>query len=193
MACTSHSGMVGDPFIQTYQRSNNIFALEDGYPTPETNIAKLEHTVQEPACTVNMALELDNQSLLSGGKFSEAGYVYVCDGDEVNIYDRRTAKIKVSEEAVRKGWRFPHTKLWRTPLIYQVTYLNMHTLLLNGPTGHESIKSLYTVLTSASVIEHIKRFNDNHAAGETINNVYKIPSLERAVRYLNTTAGFPTK
>ena len=40
-ACTYHAEMVGDPFIQTYQRSNKIFTLTDGHPTPETNIAKL--------------------------------------------------------------------------------------------------------------------------------------------------------
>ena len=59
------------------------FSLSDGHPTPETNIAKLEHRVHEPVCTVNVVSALVNQSLLSRGKFVEAGYVSVCDGDEV--------------------------------------------------------------------------------------------------------------
>ena len=50
-----------------------------------------------------MVPALANQSLLSGGKFAEAGYVSVCDGDEVNIYDGGTATITVSEYAVLKG------------------------------------------------------------------------------------------
>ena len=83
--CISHIGMLGDPFIHTKQRSTNIFALANGHPTLATNIAKLEHRVQEPVRTVNMVPVLANQSLLSGGKFAEAGYVSVCDGDEVNI------------------------------------------------------------------------------------------------------------
>ena len=41
MACKSHTGMVGDPFTQTEQKSTNIFALVDGHPNPTTNIAKL--------------------------------------------------------------------------------------------------------------------------------------------------------
>ena len=57
----------------------------------------------------------------------------------------------------------------------------MHTLLLNGSKGRESIIYLYTAPTSALVLNHIERFNTDHAAGETINNVYNIPRLERAV------------
>ena len=59
---------------------------------------------------------LANQYLLSRGKFAEAGYVSVCDGYEVNIYDDRTATITVSDNAVLKGWQCPRTKLWRIPL-----------------------------------------------------------------------------
>ena len=88
----------------------------------------------------------------------------VCDGDKVNIYYGRTATITVSDAAVLKGWRFPRTKLWRIPLRDQVTDLNMHALLLNGPTERESIYYLYTVPTSASVLDHIEIFNTNHAA-----------------------------
>ena len=88
--------MVGEPFIQTKHMSINIFALADGHTTPATTIAMLEHKVREPARTVNMVQELANKSLLSGGKFSEAGYISVCDGEEVNIYGGHTAKITVS-------------------------------------------------------------------------------------------------
>ena len=45
---------MGDPFIQTEQNSNKIFALADGHPTPETTIAKLYHTVRDPVRMVNM-------------------------------------------------------------------------------------------------------------------------------------------
>ena len=82
--------MVGDPFIQTKQSSTKSFALLDGHPTPATNIAMLEHRVIDPEYTVNMVPELANKSFLSGGKFSEAGYVSVCNGDEVKIYDGHT-------------------------------------------------------------------------------------------------------
>ena len=113
-----------------------------------------------------MVPELANQSLLSGVKFAEVEYVSVCDGDEVNISDGGTATIIVSEDAVLKGWRCPRTKLWRIPLQAQVTDLNMHTFLLNAPTGRESLNSLYTVPTTASVLTHIDALNSNQAASE---------------------------
>ena len=128
-----------------------------------------------------MVPSLANQTLLSGGKSAEDGYVSVCDGDKVNIYYGRTATITVSDATVLKELRVPHTKLWRITLRSQVTDLNMHALILNGPTGRESINYLYTVPTSASVLDHIESFNTNHAARETINNVYELPSLARVV------------
>ena len=69
----------------------------------------------------------------------------------------------------------------------------MHTLLLNGPTGREFLNSLYTFPKTASVVSHVDAFNSNHAVGETINNVYELPIMARAVLYLHAASGFPTK
>jgi len=195
-ACTSNAGKIGDPFIPTNQRSTKVFALADGHPAPGTTIAKLHHPIREPARTVDMVPALAENSLLSGGKFAEAGYISICDGNEVNIYDGHTARIVVSEAAVLKGWRCPQSKLWRVPLQSHVTDLNMHTLLLDGPTGCESLNSLYTVPSSAAMLDHIELFTSNpHRPNptEAINNVYELPSIEKAVRYLHGAAGFPTK
>ena len=45
-ACTFHAGIVGDPFIQTNERSNKVFALADGHPTAATNLEKLHHAIR---------------------------------------------------------------------------------------------------------------------------------------------------
>ena len=82
-----------------------------------------------------MVPELSDQSLRSGSKFADAGYISICDEKKVNIYDGRTARILVSEKVVLKGWKCPRTKLWRVPLQPCVTNLNTHTLPLDGPTG----------------------------------------------------------
>ena len=134
-ACTSNAGTIGDPFIQTRQPSTKFFAVADGLRHEVTNIAKLYHPFRETARTVDMVPGIDDQSLLSGSKFSDAGYISVCDDKEVNIYDGRTARILVSEKVVLKGWKCPRTKLWRVPLQPCVTNLNTHTLPLDGPTG----------------------------------------------------------
>ena len=96
--------MVGDPFIQTIKQSTKVFSVANGRQTPRSNITKLHHPVREPAQTVDM--------VPNGAKFSEAGYISVCDRDKVNLCDSRTACIVVSEEAVLKGWFCPHTKMW---------------------------------------------------------------------------------
>ena len=72
-ACTSHAGLVGDPFIQTNSKSTKIFALADGHPTPAITIALLENKIREPVCNLNMIPALSNQSLLSRCKFAEVG------------------------------------------------------------------------------------------------------------------------
>ena len=108
----------------------------------------------------------------------------MCDGEEVNIYDGQTSKIKVSEKDVLKGWRCPHKKLWRIPLQAQVTDLNLYTLILNRPTGHESLNYLYPVPSSAAVLEHIELFNKytaRLASYETIHNVYRLQSIDCSV------------
>ena len=51
-----------------------------------------------------MVPALAENFILSGGKFSDAGYVSICDGSEGNFYDGQSVKINVSEEAVLKGW-----------------------------------------------------------------------------------------
>ena len=99
--------MIGDPFIQTTQQSTKVFSVADGRQTPGSNIAKLRHPVSEPAQTVDMVPVLAGQSLRSGEKFDEAGYISVCDGNKVNLYDSQTARIIVSEEAVLKDWFSP--------------------------------------------------------------------------------------
>ena len=59
------------------------------------------------------------------------------------------------------------------------------------------VKNLrYVVPSTAAFLEQINIFIQELAhplQTDTINNVYKIPSIGRAVRYLHAAAGFPTK
>ena len=141
-----------------------------------------------------MVPALAGQSLLSGEFFSEAGYISVCDGDEVNLYDIRNTRIIVSEEAVLRGWFCPHTNIWRIPIQSKVTDLKKHTLILDGPNGTELLNLLYVVPSYARMLKHIEIFkNHRPSPAEAINNVYELPSIEPAIRYLHGAAGLPTK
>ena len=95
-----------------------------------------------------MVPALADQSLLSGNKIPQAGYVTICDNQEVNIYDGRTVKKIVSEKAVLKGWFCPKYRMWRIPLQPHISNNNTDTLLLNGPTGTEHLNITYTITKS---------------------------------------------
>ena len=47
---------------------------------------------------------------------ADANYIAIYDNGEVNFYDRNTVKIKVSEEAVLRGYKFPRTKTMASPV-----------------------------------------------------------------------------
>ena len=72
---------------------------------------------------------LTDNTLISTGKFTDANYFAVYDNEEVNIYDGKTAKIYITEEAVLRGYRCPHSKLWRIPLTENVTNQNTQTAI----------------------------------------------------------------
>ena len=100
---TPHISKIGDPFIPMNQCSTKVCPLAGGHPAPVTTVAKLHHPICEPTRTVDIVPALVENSLLSRGKFSEMGYISICDGNKINIYDGYTAQIVVSEEAVLKG------------------------------------------------------------------------------------------
>ena len=88
-ACTSNAGKVGGPLIPTALQSNKVFAHADGHTTPATIVALLKHNLREAARTVHIVPALAHQSLLSGGRFANVGYISILDGNEVNIYDEK--------------------------------------------------------------------------------------------------------
>ena len=66
--------------------STKFCSIADCHRTPAFTVGKLHHPVREPTCTVDIIPALTDQSFLSGGKLSEAGYIYIYNGKEVNIY-----------------------------------------------------------------------------------------------------------
>ena len=84
--------------------------------------------------------------------------------------------------------------MWRIPLQPHISNNNTDTLLLNRPTGTESLNTTHTVPNSARILQHIKtNCDDRPALEEAINNVYELTSTEPIICYLHGAAGFPTK
>ena len=88
------------------------------------------------------------------------------------------------------------------PKVYALAYsshikgkkLNTETVLLDSPNGQHTIKSMYEVPHKSAMLEHLAVFiQDIPPLREAINNVYKIASIKKYIRYLHGAAGFPTK
>ena len=185
---TSSVGTLTDPFDHTNQLSGKIFSLPAGGTTAATTIAKLRINVREPAKTIDIVPNLV-QTLISGGKFADAGYKQLYDADGVKFYNN-TAKITISEEAVIRGYR-DKSGLWRIPLQTFVINEKTDTLLLDAPSKLQSLNCMYQVPDTIRIRNHIQASNQKHR--ETINNVYELPSIKEAIRYLHGAAGYPVK
>ncbi len=139
---TSSAFLKKDPSRAMGDLSTTVFHLPDGAIASATTRNKLLHNVREPARSVNIVPGLVENSLLSTNKFAKAGYTVIYDKDEVNFYDARTTKITVLEEAILTGWQCPHLKKWRIPLVPIVRNLNMDMLLLDHPSGLDSLNAM---------------------------------------------------
>jgi hypothetical protein len=146
-----------------------------------------------PARDVNIVPSLVGNLLLSTSKFTQAGHTAIYDKDEVNFYKARTTKITVLADAVLKGWQCPPMNLWHVPLVPFITNLNTDTLILNHPSGQNSLNSTYTIKTNQLAHRHVALQMCKNHCQEYLHNVYQLPNVEPTIRYLHSAVGFPTK
>ncbi len=146
---TSSALLMLDPSLPTGRVSSAVFHLPNGAIAPATTVNKLLYDVQVRTRDVNIVPSLVSNLLLGTSKFTEAGYTAIYDKDEVNFYDARTTKITISADVVLKGWGCPRMNLWRILLVPFVTNLNTDTLILDHPSGQDSLNSMYTIKTTS--------------------------------------------
>jgi hypothetical protein len=182
-----------DPSLPTGRVSSAVFHLPNSAVAPASTINKLLRDVQAPARDVNIVPSLVGNLLLSTSKFAEAGYTVIYDKDKVNFYNARTTKITVSGDAVLKRWQCPCMNLWHVPLVPFITNLNTDTLILDHPSGQDSLNSMYTIKTNQLARKHVALQMCNNHCQEYLHNVYRLPSIEPTIWYLHGAAGFPTK
>jgi hypothetical protein len=182
-----------DPSCATGELPAAVFHLPYGVIAQAMTRNKLLQNVHEPARSVNIVPALVKNSLLSTNKFAEAGYTVIHDKDEVNFYNARTTKITVSEEAILTGWQCPHQKMWHVPLVPMVTNLNTDMLLLDHPSGLDSLNAMYAVSSSSVVRNHVALHLGKLAHHDHIHNVYELPSVKPTIQYLHGAAGFPMR
>ena len=185
---TSNAGTTSDPFDGEGVESNKVFSMPTGAQAPATKQKELLLDVRNPAKQVHIVPTLE-QTLLSGSKFADAGYTAVYDEDEVNFYEAKD--IKITAEAVLRGYRCYKSGLWRVPLKPFVINENEDTLVLDSKCGQSSKNMNYKVPTSVEIREHLQASIER--THDTMNNVYELPSIEQSIRYLHAAAGYPVK
>ena len=83
--------------------------------------------------------------------------------------------------------------MWQIPLKHTVKNEQTNTLIINSPSGLESLNSVYSLPSSDSIKTHVAACcNNRPPPTKVINNVYELPNKEPAIRYLHGDAGFPT-
>jgi hypothetical protein len=156
-------------------------------------IHKLHHNLREPARSINIVPSLVGITLLSTVKMVEASYTAIYEDKEVNLYDTTTTKFTVLADAILKGWQCPWAKLWHVPLVDNVHNENTDTLLLDHPHKHDCLNLLYEVESTTTTWEHINTIMLPTIGQEYIHNMYELPSIEPAIRYLLVVVGFPVE
>ena len=93
---TSSCGIETAHFIPTGRRSDKVFQVQTGQIAVAMEVKLLEYNLQEPARSVHTVSDMKKKTLLSTGKFADAG-------DEVSIYDGETTTVDVIKEAILHG------------------------------------------------------------------------------------------
>jgi hypothetical protein len=83
--------------------------------------------------------------------------------------------------------------MWRISLVPIVTNLNTDTLLLDHPSGLDSLNTMYTVSSSTAACNHVALHLGKSAQRDHLHNVYELPSVEPTIQYLHGAAGFLTR
>ena len=181
-----------DPKIHTGIKLNKTFGRAFWEQAAATTVNKLHRNIQEPAQSVHIVPQVQH-SLLSTSKLANADYIGIYDKHEINFYNAQMSRIIVLEESVLKGWQCPVTNLWHVPLVEKTSNFNTDTLILDHPLKVGKCNKVYEVQTTKYSRDFIKTHLEQTNKDKYVHNVYKLPSMEKTVRYPHAAAGHPTK
>eukprot|EP00804_Cyclotella_cryptica_P030007 CCRYP_013455-RA/>CCRYP_013455-RA protein AED:0.62 eAED:0.47 QI:0/-1/0/1/-1/1/1/0/150 len=100
-SATSMAGTLHDPFHPTTVPSTKVFLLPTGGTAQATHLSQLLLDVRAPANQVDIVPNL-TQTLLSGSKLADAGYMASYDKDEVNFSNSN--KIHINATSILQGY-----------------------------------------------------------------------------------------
>ena len=127
-----------------------------------------------PATVANI-----QDSLEGTGKYADQGYVVVQhpDFDGITVHPKEDVTIDWSSPPVRTAWLDPNTKLYRWELKAPLPPEQNKWLQCESPTVNQ-----------ATLDEHLPEGTTAIA-----HNVYELPSICEAIRFMHAVCGFPAK
>ena len=121
-----------NPCTPTGKKSQKRYKMATCRITPGKEEALMQHKVQDPVRACNIVPGITDDSLVSTSKFVDAGYFTIFDREEVNIYNASNMQISVTRGAVLGSWQDKTCRLWRIPLVKNVTKENTETELVKA-------------------------------------------------------------
>ena len=107
--------------MKTGKELDRISQMARGNTAPGEDIVHLGALpLQTEAATGHTVRGLMN-NLGSMSTMARNGYIPIFEGDKMSIYHVRNTTVTVSIAVVLEGWYVPHEKLWRIPLVENVT------------------------------------------------------------------------
>ena len=162
------------PFVKIGKESDRIFQMARGNTAPGEDIVHLGTLpLRTKAATGHTVRGLMN-NLGSMSTMTRNGYIPIFEGDKISIYNAGNTPITVSRTAVLEGWYVPHKKLWRIPLVKNVTDIRHQTATVK--------KSPARLLQDGPPPPTDKAFS-----------AYKLKTKPELICYFHAAAGFPIK
>ena len=157
--------------LPTMGSSNMTVILPNGKSIKATHTVDLPFECLHPrARHVHILPHLKTHSLISVPKLVDAGYMTVFHPGNLGVTIHSKSDISIQQwcKPVLQGWR-DGNGLWKL--------------------GYNDVSSMSKQQNNS--IEH--NLPDINQQKETAANVYALPSIARAIKYLHAAAGFPTK
>ena len=142
-----------------------------GHTAPGGDVVDLPLPLREEAREGHTVKGIQN-NLYSINRLVKEGYIPIFTDDGFKVYDASNTKIRVSRDAVLRGYYCSDEGLWRIPL-----------LLKEG----ESTKTATFRQSPQEILQEGPPPTTSH-----INNVYELRAQPQLIRYYHAAAGFPT-
>ena len=121
------------------------------------------HTVQGPT-----------NSLIGMSTLQTHSYIPIFEADKMSVYDGQITTITVSSKSVMEGWYVPKEKLWRIPLVKNISNIE-HQLVVVAKSALQILQEGPPPPTEQTL------------------SAYELKTFSEFIRYYYAAAGFLTK